>query len=72
MNQSINHAARIAFLAWINLQRPIRSHDRTNHETRILAEICGVDIRTIERDIHEIAGYQRRLNELMEKYNKVK
>lgn len=65
--ERIESAARLALLAGLTL----KLHDRINHQTRIIAQLCGVNIRTIQRDIKGLPAYQARLAELKSKYQEV-
>jgi DNA-directed RNA polymerase subunit M/transcription elongation factor TFIIS len=61
-------ASRLSFLSEIMRKTYIKKCDKTEHPTQQLAKICGVSIRTIQRDLNDLAQYQLEILKLNIKY----
>lgn len=70
ITSAIDRAVRLAFLANLSKRHTIKRHDRQGSETQQLADLCGVDIRTIQRDLLVLNEYNRELKKLKDKYKK--
>lgn len=61
-------ASRLSFLSEIMRKTYVKKWDKTEHPTQQLAKICGVSIRTIQRDLNDLAQYQLEILKLNIKY----
>ena len=71
-HNKLEYCARLAFLFHVNSISPIRRHDKSTHETQNLANICNVNLRTIQRDLKLLEPFEKRFNELLQLYSESK